>query len=614
MNSQSLNGMQKILLVCVLLIGNSKVGFSQSGSRYDDPLLDSLYKVTKSAKVDSVHFAANADMCFYLASIDPKAGIKYGVKALEMAKELGLKEGEAEAYRYIGICYQNQSNNLEAQKYFMKALKRHEKIGNLGGIARAHTSIGFVHTANNDFKKAESHYKKAIHYFTLAKDTKNIGSVYNRLGIMCIQSDEFKKGKDYLLQASKHLLSYGGDSLQIEGILSNLGQCDHYLGAFEEGERFFLTAIRLNKKSGNLIFESNHKCGLGRLYGVWAKKLTGAAKSEKLLLAERYLLEGLKIQDETGNFGAGIEYYLALSMVQEQMGKFDLALKSYKKHKEYADSLFSQENIQELEALELNYEFEKKQAVKVKEIQRQKVIRNSMIVLFLGALIFAIVFLFQRIRIRKEKQKSDDLLLNILPNEIAAELKAKGEAKAKMHDETTILFTDFKGFTALSEKLTPEELVAEIDHCFSNFDRIIGIYGLEKIKTIGDAYMAASGIPNSDPDHALKMTNAAIEIRDFMIAYQAERKLANKHYFELRIGLHSGEVVAGIVGVKKFAYDVWGDTVNTAARMESSGEIGKINVSEATYELIKDHFSCSYRGKIEAKGKGEIGMYFVEKK
>lgn len=614
MKSQSFKGMQKILLICTLLIGSSKVGFSQSGSRYGDPLLDSLYKVTKSSKLDSVHFAANADMCFYLASTEPKAAIKYGVKAVEMARELNLKEGEAEANRYIGICYQNQSNNLEAQRYFMKALKMHEKIGNLAGIARAHTSIGFVHTANNDFKKAEAHYKKAIHYFTLAKDYKNIGSVYNRLGIMSIQTDDYKKGKQYLLQASKHILNYGGDSLKIEGILSNLGQCDHYLGEYKEGEHYFLTAIRLNEKSGNAIFEGNHKSGLGRLYGKWAKELSGAAKAEKLRQAEQLLLEGLKIQDETGNFGAGIEYYLTLSDVQEQMGKYDLALQSYKKHKEYADSLFSEENIQELEALELNYEFEKKQAVKVKEIERQKAIRNSMIVLFIVAMIFAIVFLFQRIRIRKEKQKSDNLLLNILPNEIAAELKTYGEAKAKHHDETTILFTDFKGFTQLSEKLTPEELVAEIDYCFSNFDRIIGLYGLEKIKTIGDAYMAASGIPNSDPDHALKMTNAAIEIRDFMIAYQAERKLANKQYFELRIGLHSGNVIAGIVGVKKFAYDVWGDTVNTAARMESSGEIGKINVSEATYERIKDHFTCSYRGKIEAKGKGEISMYFVEKK
>ena len=210
MKSQTLNKLQKTLLIAVVLISSINVGFGQSGSRYGDPLLDSLYKITKSPKLDSVHFAANADLCFYLASTEPKAAIKYGVKAVEMAKELNLKEGEAEAYRYIGNCYQNQTNNLEAQKYYMKALKLHEKIGNLSGIARAHTSIGFVHTSNNDFKKAEAHYKKAIHYFTLAKDYKNIGSVYNRLGIMSIQSDHYKKGKQYLLQASKHILNYGG--------------------------------------------------------------------------------------------------------------------------------------------------------------------------------------------------------------------------------------------------------------------------------------------------------------------------------------------------------------------------------------------------------------------
>ena len=218
----------------------------------------------------------------------------------------------------------------------------------------------------------------------------------------------------------------------------------------------------------------------------------------------------------------------------------------------------------------------------------------------------------QKAVVEKEKKRSDDLLLNILPEEVAEELKEKGSAEAQLIDEVTILFTDFKGFTQLSEKLTPKELVGEINECFSAFDYIMGKYGVEKIKTIGDAYMAAGGLPTSNTTHATDVLNAAIAIQQYMHEQNTKKAAEGKLFFEIRIGVHSGPVVAGIVGVKKFAYDIWGDTVNTASRMESSGEAGKINISGATYELIKDKFICSHRGKIHAKGKGEIDMYFVE--
>jgi len=210
-------------------------------------------------------------------------------------------------------------------------------------------------------------------------------------------------------------------------------------------------------------------------------------------------------------------------------------------------------------------------------------------------------------QLKEEKKKSDDLLHNILPVEVADELKQKGSSEARQYDNVTVLFTDFVNFTGVSEKLSPKELVAEIDRCFKAFDEIIERNGLEKIKTIGDAYLAVCGLPNEDKEHAKKTTNAAIEIRDFMIRQKSE---GGK--FEIRIGLNSGALVAGIVGSKKFAYDIWGDTVNTASRMESSSEAGKINISETTYELVKNDFICTYRGKISAKNKGEIDMYFVK--
>ena len=256
-------------------------------------------------------------------------------------------------------------------------------------------------------------------------------------------------------------------------------------------------------------------------------------------------------------------------------------------------------------------EQEKKDAVAMKELQRQKLIRNSFVGGFTTVLLFAGIFLKQRNKIKKGKKLSDELLLNILPEEVAEELKAKGSAEAKHFDEVTVMFTDFKGFTQISEKLSAKELVMEIDTCFKAFDNIISKYNIEKIKTIGDSYMCAGGLPVVNETNAADIVNAALEIQQFMHEHLQQRKREGKELFEIRIGIHTGPVVAGIVGVKKFAYDIWGNTVNIASRMESSGEAGKVNISGATYELVKNKFNCTHRGKIEAKNIGEIDMYFV---
>lgn len=204
------------------------------------------------------------------------------------------------------------------------------------------------------------------------------------------------------------------------------------------------------------------------------------------------------------------------------------------------------------------------------------------------------------------KEKSENLLLNILPQEIADELKDKGYSTARLHEHVSVLFTDFVNFTGISEKMTAKELVQEIHQYYVGFDEIIESLGMEKIKTIGDAYLAVSGLPIPLEDHAERSVDAALAILDFVEMMKTKGGL-----FDLRIGIHSGPVVAGIVGIKKFAFDIWGDTVNTASRMESNSELGKINISQNTYELVKDKFLCSPRGKISAKNKGEMEMYFV---
>ena len=212
--------------------------------------------------------------------------------------------------------------------------------------------------------------------------------------------------------------------------------------------------------------------------------------------------------------------------------------------------------------------------------------------------------------LRIEKKKSDDLLLNILPEDIANELKQTGRTKPRSYELATVMFTDFENFTSKSEKLSPEELVNIVDTCFRKFDEIISKYNIEKIKTIGDAYLCVSGVPDVHSHSALEVVDAAVEIINAIKGFR--ENATNNSYFDIRIGIHTGPLVAGVVGNKKFAFDIWGDTVNTASRMEQNSEPNKINISQSTYDFIKNKYSCTFRGKRAAKNKGMIEMYFVE--
>jgi adenylate cyclase len=257
---------------------------------------------------------------------------------------------------------------------------------------------------------------------------------------------------------------------------------------------------------------------------------------------------------------------------------------------------------------------------------RNKQIRNFLMALSALVLLLAYMF-YSRYRtknkanaelqskntiIEKEKQRSDDLLLNILPAPIAEELKQYGAARAQKHEEIAVLFSDFLNFTKIAETLSPDELVRELDYCFKGFDFIISQQHIEKIKTIGDAYMCATGFDKNRINPTLDMVRAALEMEEFLNDYKNQRLAAGRPFFEARIGVHVGPVVAGVVGTKKFAYDIWGDTVNTAARMESSSEAGKVNISDAAYQRVQAYFRCTYRGQMPVKNKGYIGMYFVD--
>ena len=212
----------------------------------------------------------------------------------------------------------------------------------------------------------------------------------------------------------------------------------------------------------------------------------------------------------------------------------------------------------------------------------------------------------------KVNEKTEALLANVLPKNTADELMAKGKATKTKYNFVTVLFSDIQGFTQIAEEMNPEVLIDELDKFFFHFDSVVEKYRIEKIKTIGDAYMCAGGIPEKNRTNPVEVILAALEMQEYMKTLKEASLIQGMKYWDIRIGIHTGTVIAGVVGHKKLSYDIWGDTVNIASRMESSGEAGKINISGNTYEFVKDFFVCEHRGKMPVKYKGELDMYFVK--
>ena len=458
----------------------------------------------------------------------------------------------------------------------MIKIKTREEIGDKIEITNSLGNIGFHYKEQGNYPKALEYYKRDLKIQEEIGYKKGTGNSLNNIGEIFYEQGNYPKALDYLLRGLK-IQEEIGDKHGIAESLANIG---HNYNA--------------QNKYNQAIIECNKGLTL-------SKEMESINQQESACACLYEAYKGL------GNPTKALEYHEQLAVLN--------------------DSLISRENAKKFTQLDMQYEFdkeearedmeqEKKDVIAAQELKRKNLERNGFMAGFAVVLLFAGVFFHQRNSIKKEKERSEELLQNILPKEVAEELKTKGHSDAQLIDNVTVLFTDFKNFTALSELLSPKELVEDLHACFSEFDRICENYGIEKIKTIGDSFMAAGGLPSPNTTHAQDVVKATLEMIDVVEKVKAEKAKVNQHFFEIRVGVHTGPVVAGIVGIKKFQYDIWGDTVNTASRMESSGVAGKVNISEATYELLKDdpHFTFKNRGKIEAKGKGQMEMYFVERK
>ena len=418
-------------------------------------------------------------------------------------------------------------------------------------------------------------------------------------------------------------LAKAEDSQQdVYDAMLNLGAMKDYQGQLDSAEHFFKESL------GNAI--GNRKMGrIARSYtnlAAIAKERGDHARANKLLLS------ALLYADSAKDLSLQASLHGILAENYRTLGNLDMAFQEAMLRYDLKDSVLNREKMRTLAEMQARFETVRQdkeinelRAEKLSaELERTKVKRTRNIFLFITLTVLGVALgLVGRLRfinrmsraMKREKTISEELLHNILPEEVADEIKRQGHAAVHEYKSATILFTDFRNFTELTGKVDAAVLVGELDHCFKAFDGIVEAHGVEKIKTIGDAYMAAGGLPDVLKGDPLHTVLAALDMQDFMRENQLQRASAGHLYFEMRAGLHTGPVIAGIVGVKKYAYDIWGDTVNVANRMETNGEVGRVNISQSTYERIKDVPGLRFtaRGAVEAKGKGMMEMYFVER-
>ncbi len=531
--------------------------------------------------------------------------LKYFNKALSISIESKDKLTTATLYNLISWVYGQQGNYPERTKNDFIALRLSQEIGDQEGIAINYSNIAGDYRALGNDSLALQYLDSSINLKNGFRDLINLSESYFSIGEIYQDRKKYSKALEYYMKALKN----GNDINDIPLLVKAYYQIAKLYvvqGNDKEALKNYLSALNVSNST------EDYKT-LSEIYIEIGACLT---RMKKYVDAKKYFDKAEVFANRIQSESLNGKYYENIELLDSATGNWKEAYRNYKSAVRLNNKLHNDENTKKIMQTTMQYEFDKKEAAakaeqEKKEI-RQRLFRNSISGILLASLIFLVIVYRQRNKISKARKRSDELLLNILPEEVADELKQKGNADAKLFENVTVMFTDFKGFTRISEKLSPAELVAEIHTCFKAFDNIIDKHHIEKIKTIGDAYMCAGGLPITNKTHAEDVVNAAIEIQKYMTEHIQKRIKEGKEVFEMRIGIHTGPVVAGIVGVKKFAYDIWGDTVNIASRMESSGEAGRINVSGSTYEFVKNKFQFEYRGKVEAKNKGEIDMYFVK--
>lgn len=616
--------------------------------------IDSLKGIVQTGQQDTAMVTTLNNLSItILQNEDIVNSLVYAEKANELAEQLGYLRGQAYAEKNMGMAYYYQGDYMQVLDHWTKSLEIFDNIEDSQGISNMANNLGAVYYSQGSNTKAIDFYLRSLSLAEKIQDTLRIASaLLNIGGVYGDTSKDYDKALEYFNRIPKYLPALDEPQITTSYLM---GEGEIYLmqGKYEDALKNYQDALPLTQ---NTAEHSNNLTKLGIVefkmgdefkaidYLDWAYQ--HAKENNQQLQMVQALVELGKVYQNNdfpkalmsfkeaeslaNTMGTKFELkdiYEGLSLAYSNQGDYVNAFKYQTQLIAKKDSLFNLEADDKIRGLQFDFDLQKKddeldlakKEVQISELlaKRQKYVIYGTVLGLILVFVLA-VGAYKRERyvkktnkiIEKEKNRSEKLLLNILPEETALELKENGKVAAKKFESVTVMFTDFKGFTRYSESLSPEELVQAVDYFFSKFDAVMDKYELEKIKTIGDAYMCAGGLPFPTDDHHLKMVQAGFEIAQIMeeAKKNTEGGIMN---IDVRIGINTGPVVAGVVGTRKFAYDIWGDAVNVASRMESMSEPGKINVSKSTYLLIRDTYNCEHRGQIHVKNKGMMDMYFV---
>ena len=620
--------------------------------------IDSLKKILQSKTQDDTNrISLLLEIGKAYLDTDPNKTIQYASQAKDAATRINYKKGLALALKDIGLGHYTQGHNVETLENWEQSLLYFDSIQDRSNVARLLTNIGAVYFNNGDEAKALEYHLKSLKVAEEITDTLRIVTAMNNLGVVyMMKKATYVKAMQFFLKTlpiSEKL----GDKAVIGNTTVNLGEIYFKMGNNDTALYYYEKSLAAYKNTEGIAYTLNN---IGKVYASkgdypMAKKYHEQAFEISLKLSARQdmsisLLGLADVYVKQKNFAAALTVYKqaesiaknidaadelknsyqGLSHTYSSLSDFKNAFKYQLLFSDIKDTLYNLETDKKLGSLQFDFDLQKKQGeinllTQVKktnelQIERQKFARNAFAAgLGLVFLIALLIFRNYREKVKtnkildQQKDEIEHLLLNILPAEVARELQLNGQATPRNFESVSVMFTDFKSFTVIADKMSPQDLVEELNKCFIAFDNIIGKYNLEKIKTIGDAYMCAGGIPVPDDRHAYNIVKASLEIQEYIMLNNRRKVEAGLEAWDLRLGVHVGPIVAGVVGKRKYAYDIWGSTVNIASRMESNGASGRVNISASTYELVKHEFECSYRGKIYAKNVGDVDMYFVER-
>lgn len=520
-------------------------------------------------------------------------------KALRVFVSIDDLQGQAYALNNIGTVHHSLGAYDQAIAAYISALKINEQLKNQDEIATSYNNIGAANAGQNNFEAAYHYYSEALSIYEQdandvgrADTLMNMGNFFRDFGYTTEALDFYSK--------ALNLLTSIDSKPRIANAFTALGYVSELNGDAPAALAYYEDALKIGEQAGLLEISINAWNNIGTVYhnaGDYKSALNhhiSALEASKKNVYEQGLESALK----------------NIANDYQKMSRFQEANHYFILYNELRDALNEREQSRNFANSQTLYETEKKD----QEIEAQRTVisqKEARARLLLGITFAAIAFLSitgtMALVIAKEKKKSEALLLNILPPKVADDLKRTGRATPERFDDVTILFSDIVDFTAISSSMDPTALIEELNRIFTAFDAILDRNGCQRIKTIGDAYFAVCGLPDPVSDHAHRIAVSALEMLDYLDS----SKNPGSPPWEIRIGIHTGPVVGGVVGVRKYIYDVFGDTVNTASRMESNSIPMRINVSETTKRLLEDHFSFDEREPLPVKGKGLYKMYFI---